>query len=72
MKNILEKYKIQLKLLLALSIGTVILTLIYYFLIPAILNYPKGTYATNFQVEVENTNYMSQVLSIAFAISAIL
>jgi signal transduction histidine kinase len=70
-KNILEKYKIQLKLLLALSIGTVILTVIYYFLIPAILNYPKGTYATNFQVEVENTNYMSQVLSIAFAISAI-
>lgn len=71
MKNILEKYKIQLKLLFALSLGTVVLTVIYYFLIPAILNYPKGTYATNFQVEVENTNYMSQVLSIAFAISAI-
>lgn len=71
MKNLREKYKIQLKLLFALSLGTVVLTVIYYFLIPAILNYPKGTYATNFQVEVENTNYMSQVLSIAFAISAI-
>ncbi len=71
MKEILEKYKIQLKLLLALTIGLVILTVIYYFLIPAILNYPKGTYATNFQIEVENTNYLSQVLSIASAIFAI-
>lgn len=71
MKKILDKYKIQLKLLLALTIGLVVLTIIYYFLIPAILNYPKGTYATNFQVEVENTNYISQVLSIAFAIFAI-
>ncbi len=71
MKKILEKYKIQLKLLLALTIGLIVLTVIYYFLIPAILNYPKGTYATNFQVEVENTNYLSQVLSIASAIFAI-
>ena len=71
MKQILEKYKIQLKLLLALTIGLIVLTIIYYFLIPAILNYPKGTYATNFQVEVENTNYMTQVLSIAFAIFSI-
>lgn len=71
MKKFLEKYKIQLKLLLALTIGLVVLTIIYYFLIPAILNYPKGTYATKFQVEVENTNYISQVLSIASAIFAI-
>ncbi len=71
MKKILEKYKIQLKLLLALTLGLIVLTAIYYFLIPAILNYPKGTYATNFQVKVENTNYLSQVLSIAFAIFAI-
>lgn len=71
MKKILEKYKIQFKLLLALTLGLIVLTAIYYFLIPTILNYPKGTYATNFQVEVENTNYLSQVLSIAFAIFAI-
>lgn len=71
MKEILEKYKIQLKLLLALTLGLIVLTVVYYFLIPAILNYPKGTYATNFQVEVENTNYMAQVLSIAFAIFSI-
>ena len=71
MKKILEKYKIQFKLLLALTLGLIVLTAIYYFLIPTILNYPKGTYATNFQVEVENTNYLSQVISIAFAIFAI-
>ncbi len=71
MKKILEKYKIQLKLLMALMIGTVILTIIYYFFIPMILNYPKGTYGTSFQIEVENTNYISQVLSIATAIFAI-
>lgn len=71
MKKFLEKYKIQLQLLLALTIGLVVLTTIYYFFIPMILNYPKGTYGTNFQIEVENTNYFSQVLSIAAAIFAI-
>ena len=71
MKKLFEKYKIQFKLLLALAIGLVILTTIYYFLIPMILNYPDHTYGTNFQVELENTNYLSQVLSIASAIFAI-
>ena len=71
MKKILEKYKIQLKLLLALTLGLIVLTTIYAFLIPMILNYPEGTYGTTFQTEVENTNYLSQVLSIAAAIFAI-
>lgn len=71
MKKILEKYKIQLKLLLVLTIGLVLLTTIYYFFIPLILNYPKGTYGTNFQLEVENTNYLSQVLSISGSIFAL-
>lgn len=71
MKKILEKYKIQLKLLLALTLGLIVLTTIYAFLIPMILNYPEGTYGTSFQTEVENTNYLSQVLSIAAAIFAI-
>ncbi len=71
MKKILEKYKIQLKLLLALTLGLIVLTTIYYFFIPMILNYPKGTYGTNFQVELENTNYFSQVFLIAMAIFAI-
>ena len=71
MKKFFEKYKIQFKLVFALTLGLVVLTTIYYFFIPMILNYPKGTYGTNFQVELENTNYFSQVLSIAAAIFAI-
>lgn len=71
MKKFFEKYKIQLKLLIALTLGLLVLTTIYYFLIPMILNYPRGTYGTQFQVEVENTNYFSQVLLIASAIFAI-
>ena len=71
MKKIFEKYNIQFKLLLALTLGLIVLTTIYAFLIPIILNYPKGTYGTAFQTEVENTNYLTQVLSIAAAIFAI-
>ena len=71
MKKILEKYKLQFKLLSVLSIGLVALTVIYYFLIPMILNYPDGTYGTNFQIEVENTFYLTQVLLIASAIFSI-
>lgn len=70
-KKIFEKYEIQLKLLLALTLGLIVLTIIYAFLIPMILNYPQGTYGTDFQIEVENTNYILQVLSIAAAIFAI-
>lgn len=71
MKEILKKYEIQFKLLMALTLGTLVLTTIYYFLIPMILNYPKGTYGTSFQVELENTNYFTQVVLIATAIFAI-
>ena len=71
MKKIFEKYKIQFKLLFALTLGLVVLSTIYYFLIPMILNYPSGTYGTSFQTELENTNYMSQVLSISAAIFGI-
>ena len=71
MKKFLKKYNIQLRLLLALTIGLVVLAAIYYFLIPMVLNYPKDTYATDFQTEVENTNYFLQVVSISAAIFAI-
>ena len=71
MKTFLKKYNIQLRLLLALTIGLVVLSTIYYFLIPMVLNYPKDTYATNFQTEVENTNYFLQVFSISLSIFAI-
>lgn len=68
MKKFIEKYKIQLKLLLALTIGLLVLTSALYFLIPMILNYPDGTYGTNFQTEVENTVYLQQVSLISLAI----
>ena len=68
MKKLYEKHKIQLKLLLVLFIGLLVLTPTYYYLIPAILNYPEGTYGTIFQTEVEGTNYLSQVFSISLVI----
>lgn len=71
MKKFLKKYNIQLKLLLALTLGLVILSTIFYFLIPMALNYPAHTYGTNFQKEVENTDYFSQVLSISLTIFTI-
>ena len=71
MKKIFEKHKIQFKLLFALTLGLIVLGTIYYFFIPMILNYPDGTYGTSFQTELENTNYMSQVLSISLAIFSI-
>lgn len=71
MQKIFKKYNIQFKLLFALTIGLVILSTIYYFLIPMVLNYPAGTYGTYFQKEVENTDYITQVLLIALAIFAI-
>lgn len=68
MKNFIKKYKIQLKLLLALTIGLLILASALYFLIPMILNYPADTYGTAFQTEVENTVYINQVALISLAI----
>ena len=68
MKKFIEKYKIQLKLLLALTIGLLALASALYFLIPMILNYPDETYGTNFQTEVENTVYWQQVSLISLAI----
>ncbi len=68
MKKFIEKYKIQLKLLLALTIGLLALASALYFLIPMILNYPDETYGTNFQTEVENTVYLHQVSLISLAI----
>ena len=71
MRKFFKKYNIQLKLLFFLTIGLILLTTLFYFLIPMVLNYPANTYGTNFQTEVENTNYITQVLLIAFAIFSI-
>ncbi len=68
MKQLIKKYNIQIKLLISLLIGIIILSSIFYFLIPSILNYPAGTYNSNFQYELEQTNYNVQVISISLAI----
>ena len=68
MKKILEKYEIQFKLLFAFLIGVVICAILLYFFIPLLLNYPQGTYGTDFQTELENANYFVQVVLISLAI----
>ncbi len=64
MKKLLKTYNIQLKLLLAYAIGVVILGTLYYILVPFILNYPNNTYGNQFQYELENANYLTQVILI--------
>ena len=71
MNNFIKKYSIQLNLLLALTIGLVILSTIFYYLIPFVLNYPAGTFANSFQTELENTNYFFQTVCIALSIFVI-
>lgn len=68
MKQLIEKYKIQLKLILVLILGIAILASLFYFLIPNILNYPEGTYNSSFQYELEQTNYNVQAILMALAI----
>ncbi len=66
-----KKYKIQLKLISFIMLGVLVITFILYSLIPYVLNYKEGTYATDFQIELENTNYLLQTLTIALSIFAI-
>ena len=68
MKKILNKYYVQLNLLKIMTIGSIILAALFYFLIPKVLNYPANTWNNNFQYELEGTNYNIQVISISFAI----
>ena len=71
MKNFFKKYSIQIKLFIPLLIGLITLSSILYYLIPMILNYPEGTWGTTFQREVENTDYLTQIIEISGSIFAI-
>ena len=71
MKTFFKKYNIQFKLLLGYAIGLIFLGIVYYFLLPFILNYPAGTYGTDFQYELEQANYLSQIILIALVMFAI-
>ena len=68
MKKFLDKYKIQLKILLEIGISLLVFIFIFYNLLPFILNYPDGTVGTAFQHELENTDYTVQVVSIGLAL----
>jgi signal transduction histidine kinase len=46
----------------------VMTSLIFYYLIPVILNYPAGTVGGSFQMELENADYTSQFLQITLII----
>lgn len=71
MKSFIKKYNMQIKLIIPLVIGLVVITTFLYYFIPIILNYPDGTWGTNFQIELENANYLSQFIQISAAIFAI-
>ena len=71
MKSFIKKYNMQIKLIIPLVIGLVVITTFLYYFIPIILNYPDGTWGTNFQIELENANYLSQFIQISVAIFAI-
>lgn len=64
MKNFFKKYNIQIKLLISYAIGVAILATLYYYFVPFILNYPSNTYGNAFQYELENANYLIQVILI--------
>lgn len=72
MKKIFNKYNVQLKLCFAYFIGSLILSMILYYMIPVILNYPQGTYGTQFQYELEQSNYLLQILLISLCIFILL
>ncbi len=65
MKKLIKKYNIQIKLLIPLLVGIIVLSSLLYFLIPIVLNYPAGTLGTNFQRELENTTYLAQIIEIS-------
>lgn len=71
MKNFLKKYYIQNRILLGMGILLIIFIVIFYFLLPIILNYPDGTVGTDFQHELENTDYTAQVFLIGLALFAV-
>ena len=65
MKKLIKKYNIQIKLLIPLLFGIIVLSSLLYFLIPIVLNYPAGTLGTDFQRELENTTYLTQIIEIS-------
>ena len=68
MKKISDKYYIQINLIFILTISLFILLTAFYILLPSLMNYPSGTVGTDFQHELENADYTSQVVLIGLAV----
>ena len=63
-KSLIKANTIILKIVVIHDLCNVVVSLIFYKLIPLILNYPQSTYDTQFQWELENTKYSQQYLMI--------
>ena len=73
MKNLLKKVPINMQLTFACIFCTLIVALIYYPLVPILLNYPPDSINTPFQIEVNYFYYTTQYIAIVcFVILAIL
>ena len=73
MKNLLKKLPINMQLTFSCILCTLIVALIYYPLVPILLNYPPDSINTPFQIEVNYFYYTTQYIAIVcFVILAIL
>ena len=66
MKNFFRKIPINMKLTFACIIGLLIVGLIYYPLIPILLNYPPDSINNDFQIKVNFFHYTTQYIAIVF------
>ena len=73
MKNLINKIPLNLKLTLTWVLVVLVVALLYYPLIPTLLNYPPDSINNAFQIEVNYFYYTTQYLAIvAFVVIAIL
>ena len=73
MKNLLKKVPINMQLTFACILCTLIVALIYYPLVPILLNYPPDSINTPFQIEVNYFYYTTQYIAIVcFVVLAVL
>jgi len=60
MKNFISKLPANIKLTLSCSLGLILVAIIYYPLIPILLNYPPDSINNSFQIEVNFFSYTTQ------------
>ena len=65
MKKFFEKNSLKIKIMLVFFIMISLIVLVFYPLMPSMLNYPEDTYNNDFQWELEHANYTVQFIEIA-------